>query len=254
MRIWWQSFVDDDSGGTYLTHLREYLARQAGPGVSVHVAGMIPPARSWSRLSEMRGAVSTVMAALSAKEEGYDAFVIGHFQEPGLYETRSSVDIPVIGLGEAVLLWSAHLGRRLGLVSVDSVFETIHYEQVEARGLASRFVGVRALDATLAEFEHAFEPEGYAVLRSRFEVVARELVALGADVIIPAGGLFGMASAHEVGFQVEGVPVVPSVLVALEWAQMSARIAQRTGVGPSARSSFRPSPAQAIEDFRALFD
>jgi len=253
MRIWWQSFVDEESGGTYLGHLRDYLAQQAGTGVHVDVEGMTPPARGWSRLSEMRGAVATVQAALSAQDQGYDAFVIGHFQEPGLYETRASVDIPVVGLGEAVLLWSVHLGRRFGLVTVDSVFETIHHEQVEARGLASRLAGVRALDATLVEFERAFEPAGYALLRSRFEVAARELVAAGADVLIPAGGLFGMASAHEVGFRVEDVPVVPSVLITLEWAQMTARITSNTGVRPSGRSSFRPAPPQAIADFRAMF-
>lgn len=253
MRIWWQSFVDANAAGPYLTHLTDYLNRHAGPDVHVDLVGMTPPARGWSRLSELRGAVGAVRAALDAQDQGYDAFVLGHFQEPGLYEARSTVDIPVIGLGEAVLLWSSHLGRRLGLISVDSVFETIHYEQLDARGLGSRLVGVRALDATFAEFEQAFDPEGYGVLRSRFESVASELVAAGADVLIPAGGLFGMASAHEVGFQVDGVPVVPSVLIALEWAQMTVNIFQRTGVRPSQRSSFRSAPPEAVEDFRALF-
>lgn len=253
MRIWWQSFVDPDSSGPYLTHLGDYLNRQAGPDVRIDLVGMTPPARGWSRLSELRGALSVVRAALDAQDQGYDAFVLGHFQEPGLYEARSSVDIPVIGLGESVLLWSSHLGRRLGLITVDSVFETAHYEQLDARGLGSRLVGVRALNATLAEFEQAFEPEGYAAIRARFDAVASELVAAGADVLIPAGGLFGMASAHEVGFQVEGVPVVPSVLIALEWAQMTVRISELSGVRPSRRSSFRLAPPEAVADFRAMF-
>ncbi len=253
MRIWWQSFVDEASGGPYLSHLADYLNQMAGPDVQVDLVGMTPPARGWSRLSELRGAVRAVTAAIDAQDQGYDAFVLGHFQEPGLYEARSTVDIPVVGMGEAVLLWSAHLGRRLGLISVDSVFECIHYEQLDMRGLGSRLVGVRALEATLSEFERAFEPEGYAALRSRFEDAASELVAAGADVLVPAGGLFGMASAHEVGFEVGGVPVVPSVLIALEWAQMTSRIAGRTGVRPSRRTSFRVAPPEAIADFRAMF-
>lgn len=253
MRIWWQSFVDAEAGGTYLTYLSEYLNTESGSDVTVDLVGMTPPARGWSRLSELRGAVNCVRAALEAQEQGYEAFVIGHFQEPGLYEARSAVDIPVIGLGESVLLWSAHLGRRLGLISVDSVFETLHYEQVEALGLGSRLVGVRALNATYEEFEGAFDPEGYAILRSRFDRVAAELVDEGADVLIPAGGLFGMASAREFDYRVKGVPVVPSLLIALEWAQMTTRITNRTGVKPSERSSFRPAPPQAIDDFRSLF-
>lgn len=254
MRIWWQSFVDEETGGPYLEHLSAYVNQMAGDDVSVHLAGMSPPARGWSRLSEMRGAVNCVRAARAAEQEGYDAYVIGHFQEPGLDVVRSSVAIPVIGLGESVILWSSHLGRRLGLISVDSVFETIHLEQFDRLGLGSRLAGVRALDATLTDFENGFEPAGYEVLRSRFVSAATELVADGADVIIPAGGLFGMASAHEVCFTVEGAPVVPSVLIALEWAQMTVRIAQSTGVRPSARSSYRPAPEEAIADFIALFD
>lgn len=251
MRIWWQSFVDQETSGSYLDHLRTYLVEQAQSGVAVDVFGMSPPARGWSRLSELRGAVNSVNAALHAQERGYDGFVIGHFQEPGLYEARASVDIPVIGLGESVLLWGSHLGRKLGLVSVDSVFETIHEEQVMARGLADRLVGVSAIDATLQEFEQAFQAAGYQKVRSRFEEAAAALVARGADVIIPAGGLFGMASAREVGFTVTGVPVVPSVLVAWEWAQMTVRISQETGIRPSRKSSFRLAPPEAIEDFRA---
>ena len=57
--------------------------------------------------------------ALEAERAGYDAFVIGHFQEPGLLEIRGAVDIPVIGLGEANLLAALSMGYRLGLVTID---------------------------------------------------------------------------------------------------------------------------------------
>lgn len=252
MRILWQSLVSEETSSVYLGRLRQYVNECALSDVVVDVVGMHPPARGWSRLSELRGAVSVVTAAIHAEQAGYDAFVIGHFQEPGLYEARSSVSIPVIGLGEAVLLWSSHLGLRLGLVSVDSVFESIHLEQAQSRGLGDRVVGVRALEATLEEFEQAFTPAGYHVLRERFLVQAQALIGLGADVLIPAGGLFGMASAHERNFTIDGVPVVPSVLIALEWAQMTTRIHCASGVEPSSRSTFRRSPQQAIDDFLAI--
>ena len=252
MKICWQSLVSNQTSAIYLNSLQKYLNDNSLPGVQVDVLGMDPPARGWSRLSELRGAVQVVVAAIAAQESGYHAFVIGHFQEPGLYEARTAVEIPVIGLGESVLLWSAHLGRKLGLVSVDSVFDSIHLEQAETRGLGDRIAGVRALQATLGEFERAFEPEGYQILRERFVTQAHELIALGADVLVPAGGLFGMASAHEKGFEIDGVPIVPSVLIALEWAQMTTRINQVSGVRPSRRSTFRPAPPEAIADFLGI--
>jgi Asp/Glu/hydantoin racemase len=252
MRIWWQSFVDEETAGAYLENLREYFQRITSSNVSVEVVGLTPPARGWSRLSEMRGAISSVKAALQAEEEGFDAFVIGHFQEPGLYEIRSTVNIPVIGLGESVLLWSSHLGRRIGLISVDSSFETIHLEQMDRLGLGPRLVGIRDLHASLEEFENSFTTEGYAALRSRFIQLGSELVALGADVLVPAGGLFGMSSAHEMDFEIDGVPVVPTLQIALEWAQMTVRINRTTGVRPSRKSSFIPTPESAINDFLGL--
>jgi len=40
--------------------------------------------------------------------------VLGHFQEPGLLEIRSSVDIPVIALGEANLLAALSMASASG--------------------------------------------------------------------------------------------------------------------------------------------
>lgn len=244
--------MDHHSSATYLDHLAHYLQREAPTNVEVTVAGMSPPARGWSRLSELRGAVFMVQSALAAQDAGYDAFVLGHFQEPGLYETRSTVQIPVIGMGEATLLWSTHLGRRFGLVSIDSVFEAMHFEQVDALGLGDRLIGVRSLKATLQEFESAFSSPGYEVLRERFLLCAKELIDLGSDVIVPAGGLFGMASAHEFDFNIDGIPIVPSIRVTLEWANMSMRLTQGTGVHPSRRSSFRLANPEAIHDFQKM--
>ena len=50
--------------------------------------------------------------AIQAEKDGYDGFAVGHFQEPGLYEARASVDIPVHGLGEASCSMPASWAKR----------------------------------------------------------------------------------------------------------------------------------------------
>ncbi len=77
------------------------------------VHGLDPPDHSFHALTEFRCAAQVIGNALAAEKAGYDAFVIGHFQEPGLIEIRGTVDIPVIGLGEANLLAALSMGGRL---------------------------------------------------------------------------------------------------------------------------------------------
>src|SRR5579875_777121 len=122
MRLFWQSFVDASQNPAYLDRLSRYLKEIAAPGTEVEVRGLTPPDRDFGRLTEFRCAILAVDAALAAEQQGYDAFVMGHFQDPGLYEARSAVRIPVVGAGEATVHVAAQFGRRIGLVSIDPVF------------------------------------------------------------------------------------------------------------------------------------
>src|SRR5262245_891839 len=83
-RIWWQSFVDPVAQAPYINRLGARLAKLAGPDVSVDVHGITPPDRHFHALTEFRCADEAIRAALRAEKEGYDAFVLGHFQEPGI--------------------------------------------------------------------------------------------------------------------------------------------------------------------------
>ncbi len=58
---------------------------------------------------------------MRAEREGYDAFVIGHFQDAGLYEARSVTNLPVLALGEASMLHACQLGQRSGVVTINTL-------------------------------------------------------------------------------------------------------------------------------------
>ena len=252
MRLRWQSFVDEQTNGPYLERLQEHLNATASTGTVVEVVGMSPPARDFGRLSEFRCSITALKKAIAAEEEGCDAFIFGHFQEPGLYEARSACGIPVVGIGESSLLWAAHLGRRMGLISIDSAFTVIHLEQAERYGLGSRIVGIGAMQARVEDFEGAFAGDDAAKqgLISAFEGEGRALIAEGADVLVVAGGLFGLLIAGEHGMNVDGVPVVNCTEVGLAWAEMDVRLHRSTGIVASQGPSFRLAPARAREDLR----
>jgi allantoin racemase len=253
-RIRWQSFVDRSVGASYLDALQLYLNDAASPGTSFEVVEVSPPDRGFSRLSELRCAVSAVANAMQAEEDGCDAFVFGHFQEPGLYEARSACRIPVIGLGEASLLWASTIGTRIGLISIANVYTAVHEEQAARYGIGDRLHGVRALNVGVEEFSAAFHGDAGArgELHTAFAKEAGVLVDGGADVIVVAGGLYGLLLADERTPSVQGVPVVNCTPVGVAWAEMAVRLQAMTGVVASQSPAFALAPAVARNDFLEL--
>jgi hypothetical protein len=106
------------------------------------------------------------------------------------------------------------MGRQLGLVTIDPVFIDWHERQVRAHGLEQRVTGVRAIHADLAGFMRAFTDDAsYARGRADFVEQVRPLVAAGAEVIIPAGGLPMLLFARERPFIIDGALVLNGIAV-----------------------------------------
>lgn len=249
-RIWYQSFVDPIEQKPYIERLQAYLDEAASPGMTFEVNGLDPPDRHFHPLTEFRCAAQTIRNALEAERAGYDAFVIGHFQEPGLLEVRGAVDIPVIGLGEASMLTALSMGRRLGLVTIDPAFIEWHERQIHAHCLTQRVVGVRAIQMDLPSFMRAFTEEGaYAKVRGDFVAQVGPLVAMGAEVVIPAGGLPMLLFARERPFIIDGALVLNGIAVAIKAAEMALALHALTGSVVSRRGTYAKASAACVEEY-----
>jgi allantoin racemase len=249
VRIYYQSFLDPRQHASYFERLRAYLAEVADPGTEFEVGGMSPPDSALSRLSELRCAIHAIDNVIDAAERGCDAAVIGHFQDSGLYEARSAVDIPVLGLGEASMLYAAQLGHGFGLVTIDDVFLAWHREQANLYGLRDRLVGVASMSTPVADLAVAFEDEAAAErIRAAFVDSARPLVAAGAEVLISAGGLFALLSARERSFSVDGAAVLNPLSLTAKLAEVAVKLELR----PCRANTFARAPGKAIDELRAL--
>src|SRR4029453_5155619 len=128
-------------------------------------------------LSEFRCAAQVIRNAITAEQKGHSAFVVGHFQEPGLHECKATVGIPVVGLGEATMLYACSLGRKIGLVTINPIFIPWHEDQIARYGLRERVVTVRALDTNVSDYMRAFEDgKAYEEVRAQFRRQAAALV------------------------------------------------------------------------------
>jgi len=254
MRIYWQSFIDATASAPYLARLTEYLNSIATPGTVVDVHGLSPPDRAFGRLSEFRCAILAIDNGIEAEAQGYDAVVMGHFQDPGLYELKSAVGIPVIGTGQATIHLAAQMGRRIALVTLDDVFRDMHREQGDLYGLGTRISHVVGMNADPSDFSSSFAGDAGAMARmlAAFRACAEPLVADGADVVVPAGVLPGLLIGGEYGLRIGHAPVVNCAAVALMQAEMQVRLYRLNGLEPSRGPFCARAPKQAVEDFRAL--
>jgi allantoin racemase len=215
MRIRWQSFVEPSRHRQYFELLDAQLTNCFDDGTEHEIVGMDPPDIMVHRLTETRCGMRAVANAVAAEADGCDAFLIGHFQDSGLHEARSAVDIPVLGLGETSMLHACTLGQRIGLVTIDPIFIAWHQEQIVRYGLRERVIGVTAMTGLVVEdyVRACQEDDAFTRVFEQFERVARPLVAAGAEVLIPAGGLPAMVLSRRPGLEVDGAVVLNPVPV-----------------------------------------
>ena len=147
-KIWFQGATDKVHMAPYIAKVEAHLKSILEPGFEATFHTTTPPATTTHAITEFRIARNLIRNAVEAEKQGYAAMAITHFQDAGLAEVKSVVDIPVLGLGETTLFHACTLGRKLGLVTINPVFIPWHEDQVIRYGLQQRVVGVRAVNAT----------------------------------------------------------------------------------------------------------
>jgi Asp/Glu/hydantoin racemase len=251
-RIWAQGATDQIGHRAYLAALLPHMKACTDSEFEVVFKTMTPSVTTVHALSEFRFSRAVIRGAIQAERDGFDAFFMNHFQDVGLYEARAAVNIPVLGLGEATLLHACTMGRRLGLLAINPAFIPTHAEQIHRYGLQQRIAGLRAIDASIADYMEAFtSATKKAELHAIFTREARRLIDAGADVIVPTGGIPMMLFGNEPNANVDGAPVVNGVTVVIKAAEMAVRL-KRLGIAVASRhpqSGFALPSAQAIDEF-----
>jgi Asp/Glu/hydantoin racemase len=252
MRIWYQSFADPDVHGAYIERLSAHLDGIGGEGSEFRIGGIKPSAAAVHRITEMRCALQALNLGVAAESDGFDAVLLGHFQDSGLAELRCALDIPVIGMGEASILHALTLGRSFGLVTIDSLFAEWHREQVARIGVSGRLTGVAVLSTPPGELVDAFADErAYAALLATFRREAQRLVDAGAEVIIPAGGLFGLLSAGERDFRVGDAVVLNPIAASVRAAEVAVWMQRNDGTTVSRAGAYAKPPQLALDQISA---
>lgn len=240
IRIWHQSVNELSRIEAYKRGIEAHAGAFLGSEASVHVHGL--PEGTYGALSpsDALGNAYTyhrvlsplVEMAVEAERQGYDAFVMGSFSEPFLREMRTAVDIPVVSLTEAALLTGCSLGSQIGLISNAPNVAYMTRLSVAKHHLEARVLEVTSLTPGMDEYELIAARDNPAALIEAFTRTARDLIARGADVIVPAEGVMAEIFARQGLKRIDDAAVVDVFAAAWSHALSLVRLS-RAGIGTS---------------------
>ncbi len=255
MRIWYQSIISPERMPNYFQALQRHAQSVADPDTEVVVHGTRTGGQAEQyRFYEFWDTRDVLENVLTAKREGYDAFIIGNILDPGLYEAREVLDVPVLGLCETSLLLSCMQGRSFAFVALNEKFIPRLEEKVRQYGLTSRLAALEYMRLVIPQVDGAFlDPARRDAAIEQFLEGARKTVAAGAEVLIPAaGGVMALLSQAGV-FAVDGAPILDGVAALVKMAEMAVKLRRLTGVTVSRRLLYAQPPADLAELARKAY-
>jgi allantoin racemase len=250
MRIWYQSFADRESASGYWDALQSFLQDQAQPETELVFKGVTPPDSYAHAISEWRCGREAIANAIHASDENYDAYLIGHFQDSGLYEARAAASVPVVSLGESSMLYACQYGQRIGIITMNPRFIPFHTHQVRKYGLQDRVRDIHAMQFDPGQILEAFDNANrFDEVLEQFEQQAKPLVAAGVDVLIPAGGIPMLLLSKIKNLQIDGAPVLNGLPVALRMCELAVEMRQKFGLEVSRTPEFVRPPREVLDEF-----
>jgi len=158
-------------------------------------------------------APATVEAVVEAERKGYDAVIIGCFDDPGLHAARERVSIPVVGLGETSMTTALLLGNKIAVISTGKNSGAIYERKAMELGLPKRLAYSSGIDMPVLKLTE----DKAKVKQLLLEEAKKAVGKFGAEVIVLGCG--GMMGFSEELSKILKVPVIDPLLVTVKMAE-----------------------------------
>ena len=226
MKIWFQLLSAEERMQDFIRACQAQVNRAADPGTTVEVHGTKKGALGDNyRFFEHLDTREVVENIVRLRQGGYDALVIGNSMDIALVEAREMLDIPVLALTETTIAFAEMMGERYGIIVPNAKFIPRYREVVVKYRQEQRLAALVPLEfAHIPDMNRLFrESEVQDRAIEQFRTVARQAIAQGAEVLIPAGPpttLLTMRDVHEV----DGVPILDGYTLLVKFAETAVKL------------------------------
>ena len=184
------------------------------------VLTLLEERKALSGLHHMLETPALVKKAIEAEQKGFDAVIQSNTFDPGVEASRLAVRIPVIGLLRASMHFAATLCDRFGLIVPLETHIPHTQRLVQTYGMSDFVTGIR----TVGLYDTGDLSGYHDIVIQRTLEVGKELVAQGAQAIIPLGGkIYPYVVTPEELEPDLGVPVINTKAVGVSYAELMVR-------------------------------
>lgn len=204
------------------------LNSHASPGTTVElhypddlgggdVLRLLEERKSLSGLHHILETPALVKKILEAERSGFDAVVQSNTFDPGVEAGRLAVRIPVVGVLRSSCHFAACLCDRFGLIVPLETHVPYVSRILESYRMGLFVTGIRAVNL----YESGDLSGHHQLILERTIAAGRDLVAAGAQAIIPLGGRLFPYEVKPEEFEDEvGVPVINTKAVGIRFAEL----------------------------------
>ena len=216
-----------EGGPAYEARVAALLNSYASPGTTVEMhypddlgaSEVTAHLRKSQALAGLHHALETpalVKKIIEAERTGFDAVVQSNTFDPGVEVARCAVRIPVVGVLRASCHFAATLCERFALIAPLDSHATYARKIMHNYGFDSFLSGIKAINTYEAGDLSAYRD----LIIEKTVAVGKELVAEGAQALIPLGGRLVpyVVSPEELEAELK-VPVINTKLVGIRHAE-----------------------------------
>lgn len=143
------------------------------------------------------------------RDENFDAIIVACFDDTGLDQARSLSGVPTIGIGQAAFHAAMLFGKNFSVVTTLSVSVPVICENLEAYGVATKCIRVRASEVPVLDLE---QPGSDARHRIADEIDRSLREDAPGAIVLGCAGMTDLTADLERQF---GIPVIDGVAAAV---------------------------------------
>ena len=233
---------------------KETFAKIARPDVQFEVENIKPvfplDYNTWG-YNMLKVTNATVERIIKAEEEGYDAVFISCMQDPGLYESRAVVDIPVTASLESAAWIAMMMGKKFSIVTVPPPVPQQMSFIVDKYGLRERTASIRYIDIIANKlYPEQTDPE--VVKEMTMKVIRKCVEEDGAEVIISGCTILGavLTTFFDASIKDEPVPIIDPMVAGFKMTELMVDLMKLGYPAVSRLGLWKKQPEQEHKDLR----